>query len=536
MCSFLDSSVDPIKVFEKAIFETKDDIRRIQDPLSIYITDIGGQHEFQELIPALISGPSIFLIVVPAHWGLDNTFPIKYVHQSGKSNSYQASMTLKEHVLQTIATVMCVGEQEKSSDCPKLLFVLTFKDKVNSEELAAVEVELKDAVMSTKAFELGMIEFASEDCLCHSINNLSEDDNDVRKIQKTIERVSQRTSDYDVKTPYSWQFFGITLRSLSDNIVSYNTCLEIGKRCGISSREDLNKALVHFHEQTGVLRYYHTPELQDKVVLNPQVLFDMVSKLISHFTFEQVGKFESENFYKRGIFSLKTLEKMMPVSSVSCFTAKQFIAFLIHHQIIAPLKEMNYLLPCILPRTEMVVPSPSLSEAVQVVPLLISFEGGYIPRGLFGFMIPYLLEKDPLADFKMEQFDNLYRNEISFVVDPFGDEIKFSLHPSHIQIDVTQYSVERSVPIDLVCFYIKDRVLSILNKTSHKLYRSKHELAFLCRHSNENDHPADHPALVKMYKHRPEKLQCTLTKKFKDFPDECCVWFDKVCTYSIRIL
>ncbi len=517
-------------MFEQAIVESDNDTRHIRDPLSIYITDIGGQHEFQELIPALVSGPSIFLVVVPAHWGLNNTFPIEYVHRNGESNSYQATITLKEHILQTIATIMCVGDRENLSDCPKLLFVLTFKDKVNSKELVALDIELQNAVELTKAFKLSMIEFASEDRLCHSISNLSDDDEDVRKIQQTIERISQRAYNYDVKTPYSWQFFGVTLRSLSDNVVSYNTCLEISRRCGISSREDLNNALAHFHEQTGVLRYYDTvPELQDVIILNPQLLFDMVSKLISYFTFRQVGKFDSENFDKRGIFSSRTLEKIIPISSVDCLTAKQCVCFLMHHHIIAPLNEMKFFLPCILARAE--PKEPSLNQP-KIAPLLISFDGGFIPRGLFGFMITFLLEREVLTDFKMELCINegsstIFRNQISFRVHPLGDVVEFSLHPSYIRIDIVQSTLERSFPIDFVCFYTKDRVLSILNQIADELRYSihtKHELAFLCHHPNKSEHPAT----VKMYKSRPEKLQCTLTKEFKDFPEECRVWFDRV--------
>lgn len=528
MCSSLDSSVNPVKVFEEAIHHADEDIRHIQDPLSIYITDIGGQHEFQELIPALVSGPSVFLVVIPAHWGLEKTFPVEYLHQNGTSSSYEAKMTLKEHVLQTIATIMCIGEYEgeRSNVFPKLLFVLTFKDKVSSEELVMVEKELHDAVKLTKAYKSGMIVFASEDHLCHSIDNLSNDNNDVWTIQRTIERVSQNTLECDIKTPYSWHFFGTTLRSLPDDVVSYNTCVEIAKRCRISSREEINKALAHFHEKTGVLRYYqNVPELQDKIILNPQVLFDMVSKLVSHFTFHQVGKVDSENFYKRGIFSLKTVEKINGTS----FTVDEFIAFLKHHHIIAPLQKNNFILPCILARAEIVTRSSCLSG---VAPLLLSYKDGYIPHGLFGFMITHLLENDFFIDCKLELLDDdqkIYHNQISFCIAPFGDMVTFSLYPSYICIDITPSELKRSVSIDFVCLCIKDMVTLVMKqiKPYYNNVYSAHEFAFLCPDRKENDHPA----VVTMFKGRPEKLRCILTKKFKDLPRECLVWFDEVCTY-----
>ncbi len=525
--------MNPIEVFEHAIDNSKEEIRHIKDPLSIYITDIGGQHEFQELIPALVSGPSVFLIVIPAHWGLSNTFPVTYLNQDGTIRSdYQANMTLKEYVLQSIATIMCVRNREMASACPKLLFVLTFKDKIKVEELATVDRELRDAVCSTEAYKLNMIEFAKQDFLCHSINNLSEDDTDVPKIQHTIERIARRNDGYHVQTPYSWQFFGITLRSLPDNIIDYNTCLEIGARCGISSREDLDAALIHFHVQTGVLRYYHdVPELQEIIFLNPQVLFDKVSELVTNlFTFQQVGKCESDKFFRRGIFSLKTLEKIVSVSHVDFFTAARFVAFLKHHHIIAPLRnnESTFFLPCILARANLMATPPSRSI---IEPILMSFKNGYTPRGLFGFMITHLLEVDANSDFNMEienDMDQVYRNQISFIIHPFGDIVKFSLHASYIRIDVTQSLLKRNFPINYVCCHVKNRVLYILEQIClqfHYNIDTNEVLAFVCPHLDKTEHAA----FVKWFKNEPVALQCSLLNKPQELPSGWNMWFrDKV--------
>ena len=542
--SSLASSVNPIEVFEHAIDNSKEEIRHTKDPLSIYITDIGGQHEFQELIPALVSGPSVFLIVVPAHWGLSNIFPVtdlnrdETISSQESQSDYQCNgMTLKEYVLQSIATIMCVRNREMASVCPKLLFVLTFKDQIKVDELAAVDRELRDAVCLTEAYNLNMIEFASQDFLCHSINNLSEDDTDVKQIQRTIERIARRNEGYHVQTPYSWQFFGITLRSLPDNIIDYNTCLEIGARCGISSREDLDSALIHFHEQTGVLRYYHNvPELQEIIFLNPQVLFDKVSTLFTNlFTFHQVGKHESDRFCRKGIFSLKTLEKIMAVSPVDFFTATRLVAFLKHHHIIAPLRdsESTFFLPCILARANLVATPPSRSI---VEPLLMSFKNGYTPRGLFGFMITHLLEVDTTSDFNMEianNSDQIYRNQISLIIHPFGDIVKFSLHASYIRIDITQLLLKRTVPINCICCHVKNRVIRILEQIRlqfHYNIDTNEVLAFICPHLDKNEHAA----FVKSLKNEPVALQCSLLNQPQDLPSGWDMWFsDKVRLYSL---
>ena len=39
---------------------------------SLYISDTGGQMEFQEILPLLVSGPSLFFIVFPLHRDLND--------------------------------------------------------------------------------------------------------------------------------------------------------------------------------------------------------------------------------------------------------------------------------------------------------------------------------------------------------------------------------------------------------------------------------------------------------------------------------
>ena len=440
-CSSTDSSLTPVNVFEQAIEQAQLELRHMKDPLSIYITDIGGQHEFQELIPALVSGPSVFLIVVPAHWGLNNTFPVEFLNQDGSlGSSYQTSITLKQYILQTLATIMYIGHRDKTSDCPKILFVLTFKDKVNADELKTLDRELQAAVMSTVAYSSSKIEFASRTQMCYSINNLSEEDTDIEQIRLAIERIGRRNDEYRIRSPYSWQFFGIALRSLKDHIIKYDQCLEMGKRCGIQSKEELNAALKHFHEQTGVLRYYqHIPELQDIVFLNPQVLFDDISQLVTRlFSFEEAGKFKSEQFYKQGIFPINSLTDRRKADHL--FTSTKFIAFLKHHHIVAPLRgcgEDKFFLPCTLARASLYTPDTIPSSKP---PLLFSFRDGFIPRGLFGFLITSILEDDNFILDTQHDLDRIYQNHISFKVGSYLDTVKLTACGSYIRVNVNPFS------------------------------------------------------------------------------------------------
>ena len=60
--------------------------KRLENQCIIYFTDTGGQLEFQEVLPAIISGPSIFLLVFnleQAAKGLGEEFPAVYKRSNG---------------------------------------------------------------------------------------------------------------------------------------------------------------------------------------------------------------------------------------------------------------------------------------------------------------------------------------------------------------------------------------------------------------------------------------------------------------------
>ena len=48
-------------------------------PLTLYLTDSGGQPEFQELLPALVVGPCVFFVVFPLDKDLKKKYEVEYV-------------------------------------------------------------------------------------------------------------------------------------------------------------------------------------------------------------------------------------------------------------------------------------------------------------------------------------------------------------------------------------------------------------------------------------------------------------------------
>ena len=137
--SFPSGYVAPMRVFKNALRQgrLKELRQHFENSWSLYLTDTGGQMEFQEVLPLLVSGPSIFFITFRLDQDLNQQFTIEYrLPDGGRSKPYESSLTVEEAILQTLASVASMGTftykgpQMKSVPLkPKVLIVGTHKDK-----------------------------------------------------------------------------------------------------------------------------------------------------------------------------------------------------------------------------------------------------------------------------------------------------------------------------------------------------------------------------------------------------------------------
>ena len=100
---------------------------------SLYLRDTGGQVEFQEVLPLLIFGPSIFLFIFRLDLPFNEKFEIKYRQEDGVYNDYVSSITLEKALLQCLATVDVIKRTDKAgieTRDPYVFIVGTHKDKL----------------------------------------------------------------------------------------------------------------------------------------------------------------------------------------------------------------------------------------------------------------------------------------------------------------------------------------------------------------------------------------------------------------------
>ena len=508
---------------------------------TIYLSDVGGQPEFQEMLPALVSGPSLYFLTFPLHNSLNEKYIVEYLHPGGSSIvPFEASFTVKECLLSSLASIASTRSYTKVSDgkavTPKVLFIATHKDKIHSEEtISQIDRELQEAVRKTAAFRENMIEFCSEFQMIFALNNMSSSEDDIQLVRDAVERIGTRNDDYKIQTPYTWMIFAITLRHYPSQVIKIDECFKIGKLCGIATREELFDALWFLHHNVGIIRHHQeVPDLQDVVIKDPQYIFDKMTKMIIiTFTFESVGSFTHEEFVKKGIIPSDMLDTLSTESDD--LSSEKFKILLEHLNLITPIEEngkvVKYFVPSALSHAEL-PPKTDASSPVVAPSIMITFESGYVPKGIFSSLVVKLLKKDKMSPFEWRlNPDRIYRNQLTLSIGPYADLFVFTLSPTHIVIEVsTSPGLCREITVGRVCCdvirEVKDSI-RVITQALHYTQKAAHSLAFACPESPSRDH--SHAANINF---SPEgkalTLTCPFTLKTSNLPKNHQIWFDEV--------
>ena len=298
----------------------------LEDTLTIYYTDTGGQPEFQEVLPALVAGPTIFLFIFNLAKGLGARYNVSYRTSDKECYPYKSSFTVKNVFMQCLSSIASyhnalsqdVALRNSKCSVPPLsvIVVATHKDLVKEAEVIEIDKELRELVEQTLLYRDGCIEYSPDekDQLIIPVDNYNEknDSTTVRKIvQNIIRKEKDGESPYKIEFPVNWLALELSLRNLKKSTVTYEECIQIAKECNISEK-NLPDCLWFLHHKTGTIRYYHRiEELKNTIIIQPSVIFEAVSELITNtFTRENVDRPEIKAFESLGLFKKVTLEKI----------------------------------------------------------------------------------------------------------------------------------------------------------------------------------------------------------------------------------
>ena len=509
---------------------------------SLYLSNTGGQIEFQEILPLLVTGPCVFFYTFRLDRDLNEHYTIEYKLQDGtKSESYKSTLTTIEGIQQSLTSIAAMGifvyqgcEKRKVQLRPKVFFVGTHRDRLPSE-LAKGIIAKKDQYLqeSTSQYK-DIIEFASNSQMIFTVDNFSQDRSAFQKIRSAVEHAVER-HEFEMVCPSHWLIFSFALRRFEQETVSYEECFDVAKQCGIEDKEELDDALHFIHTKMGLIRYFPHECIEDIVVVKPQLLYDKISELIvKTFTFDKAGKPSAELFEQKGIFSLDEFERICRKCGEGSMKAPQFAKLLEKLRITAPLerdgdKVTKYFIPCVLAHAAKAKEQLE-TQSLEIPPLIVMFKCGYCPKGLGGALISYLMAKrHPLLDLKWELVtDCIYRDQVTFEVGPL-DTVVLKILSTHLVfafVPNRKVQVRKGCYIDDMCIEVRKMVEAGIKQVAVDIAfidsEVEHSLTFLC--------PCDkclnqHPAEMKYFDGKPIRLRCNKTKEYPDLPQGYEKWF-----------
>ena len=552
------SDMAPVDIFKKAVqLRHMDALREhLESSWSLYLTNTGGQIEFQEHLPLLVCGPSIFFVTFPLHYDLDKPYEVRYEYPDRSEEKYSSSSTLIQEILQTLATIYTLDyvtvqfRDEQVTLKPTVFIIGTHKDCLtDSEKIAKIDDELQRYVKQTSLYHQRSIQFASDfencdnNCLIFTVNNLSKDDYDFQKIrfavQQTVEERCQK--QFTVQCPSSWLIFSLILREKhkSSRVLRLEDCLKIARECGISSYDELTTALSYIHSRLGLVRYFDVPELNSLVVVDPEILFDKITNLIVEtFVGKNVNRKDIEEFRKKGIISVEIMKGISERSSEDAQLPFIWLMKLLNHLRLAALFKDEYGEHYFFPSALCHVPKAQHSSVESTSPntspsVVIAFETGFCPRGLAGALIKCLMTNEMNSKKSWYLLPRkISRNQVSFSIEAYGD-ITLKILPTHLEISLdpeednlemenenSESGTEDSKK--LTCEEAYTQISKCMKIVTSLYKKCEYFWTFYCTLSECKTIP--HPAVIEWSRNQPSKLRCKISDKRTHLPKGYKIW------------
>ena len=539
--------VEPVDIFKRAVkLRGMDALREhLETSWSLYLTNTGGQIEFQEHLPLLVCGPSIFFVTFPLHYDLEKPYDVRYEYPDGRVETYKSPATLLQELLQTLATISAsnfTSGQHRDSETdikPKVFFVGTHKDCLpanSAEEIVQSKDELlQNCVKQTALFEQGSIQFAEPPKqLVFAVNNLSDNEDEFQKI-KTAVQITVEKDEFTIECPSSWLILSLILRAKhkSDQVLSFDECFNIARECGITDRKELKEALSFIHSRLGLVRYFNVKDLNTLVVVDPQVLFDKITDLIvKTFTIENVDVKEMIDFRQRGIIPVAVMQKISNKSSSDSQLPFTWLTKLLNYLRIAAFftdrDGDKYFFPsalCHAPESHSNLPSHSNSQTA----LLIGFKSGFCPRGIPGALIKYLMTNEMKSKRSWNIVPNkIFRNEVSFAIQAHGN-ITLRILPTHLEISYESetdstgaVSKQEDELMKKTCEMAYLQIKKGMSTVTSQCMECHYFFGFYCTLGTCQAHK--HPAQLEWDCKNPFKVVCKIESKRGDLPKGYEVW------------
>ena len=540
----------------------------LEDLTMLNMVDIGGQSAFLELCPAFTTGPALYLIFFRLDQELKKNYQIKFQSANGEDTILESSYCTETVVHQTLSSIACFERRSTAKSAKsapssivsgRAILFGTYKDKVDDERISQMDTTLRQQLLPTKLHDEGLLLRTSKDKMFYSLNNMTGNDSEMSPIRNDIEKIIKQFFPA-VPIPASWLMFRILLHFLRKPVVSLSECEEMARR--LSMTTPVQEAIWFFHHNIGSLMHYpDIPSMKDVVICDCQVVFDTTSELIID-TFKignrAIPATAVDDFHNKGQFSLEHIKDKTEIHRKNQLSLGQLVDLLKSHNILAEIKSDQESSELFKPsqegsaqsnqyRPKFVMPAV-LKEASEeelklddskqeAAPLMIHFEGGFVPFGVFCASVANLIaHQDTLSPRWQLCDDQVMKNKVKFSIDKTFYTTLIS-RPLYLEIRVEQHPRGRSKQsLPNICSTVRQTVVQTLEtvitkmrynvhaKMETPMFPTAHSLAFTC--CLEESH-SDH--LMKVNKvERGYFGECPNDRIEFDLEEKHLVWFNQV--------
>ena len=517
----------------------------------LQIIDTGGQPEFHEMLPALITGPAVNLLVFKLTVDLQGRYPITYRSSDGNSEPYLTSLTHEEVIFRSLSSIACLRYNTvgwkfdhdevpvKDDSEPAAFLIATHRDCVDDDKVDTVNDHLKHRIQSSAEwYGKKLVQFSAPGKPVFALDT-TRDQNEIEDLRKSLHNVIN-TKFQDIEVPVSWCALSLKLKRRKQSLYTYKTCFKLAKESGIKDEDDFKAVLWFLHNRAGTIMYYPNVEgLEDIIITNIQLVFDRITELMtSCFTFKNLGDSTEREFHTKGMFTESDI-KELSTRKGDPLTPKRLVALLKYLNIVAgPLKDkvgrytkISYFMPCALKPAD--IESEHRNETSTPAPLLIWFECGYCPVGVYCCLVVYLLSLSQQTELKW-RLDNPphYRNKITFIVGKQYDRVTILSRATYIEVWVDQaQEFQDPVRLKTLCQNLRsilNQGIDAVTETLHYSYNSRHYFGFPCCSSSSSCQSLPHHPAVCEYE-EPVAAKCVLNEDTMKLKANHSIWFQQVC-------
>ena len=539
----------------------------------INMVDVGGQPALLEMLPSLTIGPALYFLFFRLDQELGKSYQVRY-HPIDKETetTLESSYCIEDILYQSLSSIACFGCQSQKDMSSGVLLFATYKDKVDDSRISQIAGSLEEKLLKTKLYQEGLLLKTSKGELFFSLDNMNGDESEMSEIRSDVEEIVKKHFSA-TPIPAAWLMFRIVLHLLHKPVLSLAQCRAIARK--LSMPTSVEEALWFFHHNIGNLMYYSDiPSMQDTVICDPQVIFDSVSELIIdrfRHSNRSLSSHEVDDFHHKGQFSLAQIDDKTEQQRSGHLKLVQMVDLLKDLNIIAEIKEdedevdasaadqsqlpaaaypsrpptdqsqPKFIMPAVLKyASEEDLKTPVVTNPDnQSVPIMIHFESGFVPFGVFCATIAHIIaHQDSLSPKWRMCDDQVMRNKATFSIDGAFFAIVVS-RDQYLQIHVSRHPRARKrKSLSFICSTVRQTVVDslqvVISKMKFKPYvkmdtlffssSQPFDLAFACcledSHSNH---------LMRVVEDLPsERYAKCLTEGVEiDLEDEHMVWFNK---------